>query len=41
MVLPIGPDEGQVLAVIEKVGTGKVKSRALIPVRFSRLETVL
>lgn len=41
MVLPIGPDDDQHLSVIEKDGTGKTRRTDLIPVRFSRLETVM
>ncbi|HYZ61356.1 MAG TPA: protein-L-isoaspartate(D-aspartate) O-methyltransferase [Acetobacteraceae bacterium] len=41
MVLPLGPDESQVLAVVDKDAAARIRSRALIPVRFSRLETVL
>jgi protein-L-isoaspartate(D-aspartate) O-methyltransferase len=43
LVLPLGPDdEQQRLTVIDKdAATGQTRARALIPVRFSRLETVL
>ena len=40
-VLPVGADEEQRLAVIDKDAAGQTKVRAVIPVRFSRLETVL
>jgi protein-L-isoaspartate(D-aspartate) O-methyltransferase len=40
IVLPIGPDEGQLLTVIEKDGTDHIRSQTLLPVRFSRLETL-
>jgi protein-L-isoaspartate(D-aspartate) O-methyltransferase len=41
MVLPIGPDEAQRLVVIEKDAGGRLQLQELIPVRFSRLETVI
>ncbi len=41
IVLPLGPAEGQRLTVIDKGGDGRTSVRELIPVRFSRLETVL
>ncbi len=41
LVLPIGPGEAQRLTVIDKDAAGHTQSRELIPVRFSRLETVL
>ncbi|PDT40065.1 MULTISPECIES: protein-L-isoaspartate(D-aspartate) O-methyltransferase [Sinorhizobium] len=37
MVLPLGSEE-QVLTVIDKNAAGQLKTRKLIPVRFSRLE---
>ncbi len=40
MVLPLGADEAQILTVIDKDTAGKLSKRSLIPVRFSRLETV-
>ncbi|WP_353645926.1 protein-L-isoaspartate(D-aspartate) O-methyltransferase [Mesorhizobium sp. WSM2239] len=40
LVLPVGPEEAQFLTVIDKDAAGKLKTRKLIPVRFSRLETV-
>jgi len=40
LVLPVGPQESQVLTVIDKDAAGKLKTRKLLPVRFSRLETV-
>lgn len=40
MVLPVGPAEVQRLTVIDKDAAGNVKSRELLPVRFSHLETV-
>ena len=43
MVLPLGPAKGQRLTVIDKDAEedGRVRVRELIPVLFSRLETVL
>jgi len=40
LVMPVGPEEVQRLTVIEKDAGGQTESRVLIPVRFSRLETV-
>jgi protein-L-isoaspartate(D-aspartate) O-methyltransferase len=39
MVLPLGPPEAQRLTVVDKTAGGQAKHRALIPVRFSQLET--
>jgi protein-L-isoaspartate(D-aspartate) O-methyltransferase len=39
LVMPVGADT-QVLTVIDKDAVGHLKARKLIPVRFSRLETV-
>ena len=41
LVIPLGPDDAQLLTIIEKDTDGRSRARALIPVRFSRLETVL
>ncbi len=41
MVLPMGGDEAQVLAVVHKEALGEVRVRESIPVRFTRLETVI
>jgi protein-L-isoaspartate(D-aspartate) O-methyltransferase len=41
MVLPLGGDEAQVLAVVRKNADGEVSVRESIPVRFTRLETVI
>jgi protein-L-isoaspartate(D-aspartate) O-methyltransferase len=41
LVLPVGPDEGQRLTVIDKHAAGDTHIRELIPVRFSRLETAI
>ena len=40
LVLPMGPQEAQFLTVIDKDATGRLDARKLIPVRFTRLETV-
>jgi len=39
MVIPIGPKEVQQLSVIDKGADGGVARRAVIPVRFTQLET--
>ena len=39
MVLPLGGEEAQALTVRDKDHRGRVSSRQLLPVRFSRLET--
>ena len=41
MVLPLGPDEAQQLTVIDKTPGGRMETRAVMPVRFGRLETVV
>ena len=41
LVMPLGPGDAQQLAVIDKDATGIVQCREVIPVRFSRLETVV
>jgi protein-L-isoaspartate(D-aspartate) O-methyltransferase len=40
-VLPLGPDEEQWLTVVDKGTDGQTRVRKLIPVQFSRLETVV
>jgi protein-L-isoaspartate(D-aspartate) O-methyltransferase len=40
LVMPIGPEEMQRLTVISKDGDGRTRVHSLLPVRFSRLETV-
>src|SRR5919106_3648807 len=40
LVLPVGPHEAQFLTVIDKDAAGRLDARRLIPVRFTRLETV-
>jgi len=39
MVIPIGPRDVQQLSVVEKDGDGGVAVRAILPVRFTQLET--
>jgi protein-L-isoaspartate(D-aspartate) O-methyltransferase len=41
MVLPMGADDAQVLAVVDKEADGKIRVHESIPVRFTRLETVM
>lgn len=40
LVMPLGPEEMQRLTVINKDGDGQTRVQNLLPVRFSRLETV-
>ncbi|ESY64010.1 protein-L-isoaspartate O-methyltransferase [Mesorhizobium sp. LNHC252B00] len=40
LVLPLVSEDVQFLTVIDKDVAGQLKTRKLIPVRFSRLETV-
>lgn len=41
LVMPLGPDQAQILTVIDKDAAGRLQAREILPVRFSRLETVL
>jgi protein-L-isoaspartate(D-aspartate) O-methyltransferase len=41
LVMPLGPADAQQLTTIDKDAGGVVRRRAVIPVRFSRLETVM
>lgn len=41
MVLPVGPAKGQQLTVIDKDAVGATHAREVIPVSFSRLETII
>jgi protein-L-isoaspartate(D-aspartate) O-methyltransferase len=41
LVLPLGPADAQLLTVIDKDAVGQTRTRELIPVRFSLLETVI
>jgi protein-L-isoaspartate(D-aspartate) O-methyltransferase len=41
LVLPIGLEEVQCLTVIDKDAEGRLSAQEIIPVRFSRLETVV
>ena len=38
MVIPLGSEEIQQLSVVEKAGDGSATTRAIMPVRFTRLE---
>jgi len=40
LVLPLGGEEAQRLTVVDKGAAGRVAARALLPVRFGRLETM-
>jgi protein-L-isoaspartate(D-aspartate) O-methyltransferase len=40
MVLPLGGEDAQLLTVVDKDAAGQVTRQALLPVRFSRLETM-
>ena len=40
MVLPLGGEEAQILTVVDKDKARQIKRRALLPVRFGRLETM-
>ena len=40
LVLPLGGEEAQRLTVVDKDAAGRVATRALLPVRFGRLETM-
>lgn len=41
MVLPMGGEDAQVLATVQKDGRGTLEIQESIPVRFTRLETVI
>jgi protein-L-isoaspartate(D-aspartate) O-methyltransferase len=41
MVMPVGPADAQQLTLLEKDADASVRSRAVIPVRFTQLETVV
>jgi protein-L-isoaspartate(D-aspartate) O-methyltransferase len=41
LVMPLGPEEAQQLAAVDKDAAGDAHVREVIPVRFSQLETVL
>jgi protein-L-isoaspartate(D-aspartate) O-methyltransferase len=41
LVMPLGPEEAQVLTVVDKEAEGRTRVRGVMPVRFGRLETVL
>jgi protein-L-isoaspartate(D-aspartate) O-methyltransferase len=39
MVLPVGGSDSQELTLVRKTGANAIEQRALMPVRFTRLET--
>ena len=39
LVMPVGPEDAQSLTVFDKDADGEVRTRVIMPVRFSRLET--
>jgi protein-L-isoaspartate(D-aspartate) O-methyltransferase len=41
LVMPVGPEEAQLLLVADKRADGRIQTREVMPVRFSRLETVV
>ena len=41
LVIPLGPEEMQRLTIIEKDTNGQTRVQELLPVRFSRLETIM
>jgi len=41
LVMPLGPEEAQLLTVVSKDASGRTETREVMPVRFSRLETVV
>lgn len=41
LVLPLGSEDGQQLTVVSKAADGSIEMREIMPVRFTRLETVL
>ncbi|PVE21279.1 protein-L-isoaspartate O-methyltransferase [Microvirga sp. KLBC 81] len=41
LVMPLGPEEMQRLTVVEKDANDRTKAQELLPVRFSRLETIM
>jgi protein-L-isoaspartate(D-aspartate) O-methyltransferase len=40
LVMPLGPEEAQLLTVVDKAADGRIESRSVMPVRFGRLETL-
>ena len=40
LVMPVGPEEAQLLTVVDKDTGGRTSTRAMMPVRFGRLETI-
>jgi protein-L-isoaspartate(D-aspartate) O-methyltransferase len=40
LVMPLGPEEAQLLTIVDKVADGHTETLEVMPVRFGRLETV-
>jgi protein-L-isoaspartate(D-aspartate) O-methyltransferase len=40
MVIPLGSEDVQALSVVERAGDGSLGTRKIMPVRFTRLETI-
>ena len=41
LVMPLGPEDAQLLTVVEKSADGRIERRGILPVQFSRLEASL
>jgi len=41
LVMPLGPEESQLLTLVTKDAAGAIRKREILPVRFTRLETVV
>lgn len=41
LVMPLGPEEAQNLTLVTKDAAGAIRKREILPVRFTRLETVM
>ena len=41
LAMPVGPEEAQLLTLLSKGADGRIETREVMPVRFSRLETVV
>jgi len=39
LVIPVGGQDIQQLSVIDKTGSGEIRTREIMPVRFTELET--
>jgi protein-L-isoaspartate(D-aspartate) O-methyltransferase len=40
LVMPLGPEEAQLLTIVDKLADGRTETSEVMPVRFGRLETV-